>query len=67
MSAACRRTRMPRGGTADERCRTETTHDRGAAAPKRTLELVLIALAVGAVVLFPSLYYLFKIFKGKTG
>ena len=37
----------------------------GAAAPKRTLELVLIAVALGAVVLFPSLYYLFKIFKSK--
>ncbi|HET9384690.1 MAG TPA: cytochrome d ubiquinol oxidase subunit II [Gemmatimonadales bacterium] len=37
----------------------------GAAAPKRTLELVLIAVAAGAVVLFPSLYYLFKIFKSR--
>ena len=37
----------------------------GAAAPKHTLELVLIAVALGAVVLFPSLYYLFKIFKSK--
>jgi hypothetical protein len=27
---------------------------------------VLIALAAGAVVLLPSLYYLFKIFKGRT-
>lgn len=37
----------------------------GAAAPKVTLELVLVALALGAIVLFPSLYYLFKIFKSK--
>jgi len=37
----------------------------GAAAPKATLELVLIALGFGAIVLFPSLYYLFKIFKSK--
>ena len=35
----------------------------GGAAPKRTLELVLIVLGVGAVVLLPSLYYLFRIFK----
>jgi cytochrome d ubiquinol oxidase subunit II len=34
-----------------------------AAAPSRTLTLVLIALAAGACVLFPSLYYLFRIFK----
>jgi len=34
-----------------------------AAAPRATLTLVLIALVVGAIVLFPSLYYLFKIFK----
>ena len=37
----------------------------GAAAPKVTLELVLIAVGLGAIVLFPSLYYLFKIFKSK--
>ena len=36
-----------------------------AAAPKITLQLVLIALAFGAIVLLPSLYYLFKIFKSK--
>jgi cytochrome bd ubiquinol oxidase subunit II len=34
-----------------------------AAAPGATLRLVLAALALGAVVLFPSLYYLFKVFK----
>jgi cytochrome d ubiquinol oxidase subunit II len=33
------------------------------AAPAVTLELVAGALGLGAVVLFPSLYYLFKIFK----
>jgi cytochrome d ubiquinol oxidase subunit II len=37
----------------------------GAAAPRITLELALGALALGALVLFPSLYYLFKVFKGK--
>lgn len=37
-----------------------------AAAPRITLELALIAVGVGAVVLFPSLYYLMKIFKGKS-
>jgi cytochrome d ubiquinol oxidase subunit II len=38
-----------------------------AAAPRITLELALIAVLVGAVVLFPSLIYLMKIFKGKPG
>jgi cytochrome d ubiquinol oxidase subunit II len=33
------------------------------AAPSRTLVLVLWALAVGGCVLFPSLFYLFRIFK----
>lgn len=37
----------------------------GAAAPAVTLELVLGALGLGAVVLFPSLYYLFRVFKAK--
>ena len=36
----------------------------GAAAPTATLHLVLIALAIGAVVLIPSLAYLFRVFKG---
>jgi cytochrome d ubiquinol oxidase subunit II len=36
----------------------------GAAAPRITLELVLIAVIAGAIVLFPSLYYLLRIFKG---
>jgi cytochrome d ubiquinol oxidase subunit II len=38
-----------------------------AAAPRLTLELLLGTLAAGAIVLFPSLYYLFRIFKGRTG
>ena len=33
------------------------------AAPKVTLQLLVIALGVGAVVLLPSLYYLFYVFK----
>ncbi|MCD6051569.1 MAG: putative Cytochrome bd2, subunit [Verrucomicrobia bacterium] len=36
-----------------------------AAAPQVTLKLLVIALGVGSVVLLPSLYYLFKVFKGK--
>jgi cytochrome d ubiquinol oxidase subunit II len=35
------------------------------AAPAVTLKLVLMALAVGAVVLVPSLYYLFRVFKSR--
>jgi cytochrome d ubiquinol oxidase subunit II len=35
----------------------------GTAAPAITLELALGALALGGIVLFPSLYYLFRIFK----
>jgi hypothetical protein len=34
-----------------------------AAAPRITLVLVLWALAAGAMVLFPSLVYLFRVFK----
>src|SRR5207244_11840233 len=34
-----------------------------AAAPAVTLRLVLAAVALGALVLFPSLYYLLRIFK----
>lgn len=37
----------------------------GAAAPLRTLELSLGVLALGALVLFPSLFYLFKVFKSR--
>ena len=40
---------------------TLTVHD--AAAPAITLRLTLIALAVGAVVLVPSLAYLYRVFK----
>jgi cytochrome d ubiquinol oxidase subunit II len=36
-----------------------------AAAPQSTQRLVAWALACGAIVLIPSLVYLFKIFKGK--
>ena len=36
------------------------------AAPRITLELLITALGFGAVVLIPSLAYLFFIFKGKT-
>ncbi|HXG64814.1 MAG TPA: cytochrome d ubiquinol oxidase subunit II, partial [Blastocatellia bacterium] len=35
-----------------------------AAAPPATLRLTLAALAVGALLLFPSFYYLFRVFKG---
>jgi len=34
-----------------------------AAAPSRTLALFLIALALGAIVLLPSITYLFRVFK----
>ena len=37
-----------------------------AAAPHHTLQLLLIAIASGAIVLFPSLYYLFRVFKKQT-
>lgn len=36
------------------------------AAPEITLRLLLIALGSGAVVLLPSVYYLFRVFKGAT-
>jgi cytochrome d ubiquinol oxidase subunit II len=36
-----------------------------AAAPAITLELLLIALAAGAVLLFPSYYYLIRVFKAE--
>lgn len=38
---------------------------RGAAAPAITLKLTLGALGLGALVLFPSLYYLFRVFKSR--
>lgn len=37
-----------------------------AAAPHATLQLLLIALAAGALLLFPSFFYLFHVFKGQT-
>lgn len=37
-----------------------------AAAPPITLQLLLGALLAGAILLFPSYYYLFRIFKSKT-
>ncbi|MGH9969857.1 MAG: cytochrome d ubiquinol oxidase subunit II [Pyrinomonadaceae bacterium] len=37
-----------------------------AAAPPETLRLLLAALGAGALVLFPSFYYLFRVFKGQT-
>ncbi len=37
-----------------------------AAAPRITIQLLLGALAAGAGLLFPSYYYLFRIFKGET-
>ena len=37
-----------------------------AAAPRITLQLLLVALVAGAVLLFPSYYYLFRIFKSET-
>jgi cytochrome d ubiquinol oxidase subunit II len=37
----------------------------GAAAPHETLELVLVTLALGGLILFPSLGYLYRVFKGR--
>ena len=37
----------------------------GSAAPRITLQLTVGALALGAIVLFPSLYYLFRVFKSR--
>src|SRR6266852_2950182 len=37
-----------------------------AAAPRATLQLLIVALAAGVLVLFPSYYYLFRIFKGES-
>ena len=36
------------------------------AAPPATLRLVLLALGVGGLILLPSLYYLFRVFKAET-
>lgn len=37
-----------------------------AAAPAQTLQWLLLALGAGAVLLFPSLYYLFRVFKQRA-
>ena len=37
-----------------------------AAAPPLTLQLLILANLVGALMLFPALYYLFRIFKGRA-
>jgi len=37
-----------------------------AAAPQTTLQLLIIALAAGVLVLFPSYYFLFRVFKGEA-
>lgn len=43
------------------------THDiRAAAAPTVTLTLLLVGLAVGAAILLPSLFYLFRTFAETT-
>ena len=39
---------------------------QNAAAPESTLKLLLLALGAGAVVLLPSLLYLFQIFKSQA-
>ncbi len=37
-----------------------------ASSPKMTLQVIVIALCLGGLVLFPSLLYLFRMFKGET-
>jgi len=37
-----------------------------AAAPYETLQLLLAALIAGVILLFPSYYYLFRIFKSRA-
>ena len=39
---------------------------QSAAAPRETLRLLVVALGAGALVLFPSFFYLFRVFKGQT-
>ena len=36
------------------------------AAPPPTLRLLSVTLVVGSIVLFPLLYYLYRIFKGRV-
>ena len=38
---------------------------QNAAAPRETLALILTALAAGGLILFPSLAYLYRVFKSK--
>lgn len=38
-----------------------------AAAPRLTIKLMLLALVIGSLLLFPSLYYLFRVFKKMGG
>lgn len=42
----------------------ETVTIRAAAAPEPTLRVILAGLAAGSLILFPALYYLFRVFKG---
>ncbi len=39
---------------------------QSAAAPPQTLRLLFVALCAGALILFPSFFYLFRVFKGQT-
>jgi cytochrome d ubiquinol oxidase subunit II len=39
---------------------------QGTAAPAATLSLLLIVVAAGMVLLLPSLYLLFRVFKGRN-
>jgi cytochrome d ubiquinol oxidase subunit II len=39
---------------------------QSAAAPPQTLRFLLVALSAGALILFPSFFYLFRVFKGQT-
>lgn len=43
---------------------TVTIYSGGA--PRETQQLLVIALCGGALILFPSFYYLFRVFKGRT-
>jgi cytochrome d ubiquinol oxidase subunit II len=36
------------------------------AAPAETLRLLLVSLILGSIILFPLLYYLYRIFKGRV-
>ncbi len=47
-------------------CRTGYDHLLRFGTARHTLQLLLIALAAGVLVLFPSYYYLFRIFKSEA-